>query len=514
MVDFTPEEYAAVIGEDQHAFTEETFLQVSPADDYVSNWHVDCIIEHLQAVERGDIRRLIVNIPPRSLKSITIAIAWPAWLLGRDPKRRIICASYGDALAKRHSIDSRLVMESPIYKMAFPETKLASDQNEKGMFMTTQRGFRKATSVGGQILGDGGDFIVCDDLLKADEANSDTVLESTNNWVDQALIPRLNNPATGRIVMVAQRLSMRDPVGHLLDKGGWHHLCLPAEFHKKTIIDLNGKQWVKEEGDLLDPVRLTRAVLDEKQRDLGSLGYAGQYMQSPTPPDGGDFKPGWLQYYNPQAKTFSCQGMNIYILYDPANSKKKASGHDPDYTAAMVLGLGSDNNYYWLDGVRDRLNPTERVQMLINLHKKWNALSGKPPRVVCEQYGMMTDAFYIQQAQKNINYRFSLVSVGGAMRKVDRIRRLVTPFEERRVYIPNSLPYTDSNKGYVDLVESFVGEYETFPVGRHDDMLDAMSRIFEPEVSASFPRLSEATLIRGGEMAPIHEDSRGDWRKW
>ena len=171
--------------------------------------------------------------------------------------------------------------------------------------------------------------------------------------------------------------------------------------------------------------------------------------------------------------------MNCYILYDPANSKKKRSGHDPDYTAMMVVGLATDNNYYLLDMVRDRLNPTERVQFLIALHKKWNKRAGKPPKVVCEQYGMMTDSHYILQAQKALNYRFAVVEVGGQMAKQERIRRLVTPFEEGRVYLPKYLPYLNSNKETVDLTESFISEYETFPVGRHDDMMDALSRIMD-----------------------------------
>lgn len=513
-MDFSAEEYAAIIGSDQTAFTEEVFAQVSPADVYTPNWHVDCLIEHLQAVEKGELLRLLVMMPPRELKSITISIAWTAWLMGHHPDWRIICASYGDNLAKRHSMDTRLVVESDIYKLAFPDTRLASDQNEKGMFMTTRRGFRKAASVGGQILGDGGDVLIFDDLVKADEALSDTVRETANTWVDQSFLTRANNPGTARIVGVAQRLHMDDPMGHLIEKGGWHTLTLPAEFKRKTIIDMGGKRWVKEEGDLLDETRLTREVLDQKLRDLGPMGYNGQYQQSPVPPDGGDFKPQWLQYYDNRSGQFSAAGMNVYILYDPANSKKRSSGHDPDYTAMMVLALASDNNYYLLDMVRDRLNPTERVQELIKLHKKWNARAGKPPKVVVEQYGMMTDAFYIAKAQKDINYRFPIVQVGGGLKKEERVRRLITPFQEGRIYLPKTLLYTTYSKDTVDLTQAFVEEYDTFPVGRHDDMMDGLSRIMDEEVSATFPKPVDAdqTYLRGGQTGEAN--GRGDWRNW
>lgn len=512
MIEFSPEEYAAVIAQDQSAFTEEVFLQVSPGSEYASNWHTECIIEHLKAVEAGDIKSLIINMPPRSMKSISVSIAWPAYLLGKDPSRQIIVGSYASAIGIELSRKTRMVMNSPIYKAAFPNTVLSKETEE--WFTTTQMGHRFVATNGRGVTGFGGDYIIVDDPINPMESLSDTVRAKANDWITGTLFPRANDLNNVKKVLVMQRLHQDDPTGHLLDKGGWTLLSLPAEFKKKTIIEVNGKSWSKEAGEYMHPERINGETLKTMARE-GMTPYqiAGQYMQSPTPPDGGDFKAHWLQYYDPASKNFSCEGMNIYILYDPANSKKKNSGHDPDYTAMMVIGLGSDNNYYLLDMVRDRFNPTERVQALIALHKKWNQKAGKPPRVICEQYGMMTDAFYINQAQKNINYRFSLVSVGGAMRKEDRIRRLVTPFEEGRVYIPKSLPYVDSNKEHIDLVESLVSEYETFPVGRHDDMLDAMSRIFEPEVSAVFPRLTQAVFKRGGEMGTIHED-RGDWRSW
>jgi predicted phage terminase large subunit-like protein len=509
-LDITPEEFAAIISEDQLAFTEEVFAQVSPADKFQDNWSVGCMIEHLRAVELGQIPRLVINVPPRELKSITVTIAWPAWLMGKNASSRIIAASYGDALAKRHSLDTRLVMESDIYKMAFPNTRLALDQNEKGMFMTTKRGFRKATSVGGQVLGDGGDYLIADDLLKADEAPSDTVRESTNAWLDQSFLTRFNDSVTGKAVMVAQRLHMDDPCGHVLERGGWHHLILPAVFTKKTIIEINGQKWVKEEGDLLNEVRLPKHVLDQKMKDLGPGAFSGQFMQTPTPEGGGDFKPHWLQHYNHMSGSFSAHGMNCYILVDPANSKKKHSNHDPDFTVMFVVGLANDNNYYVLDILRDRLNPKERIQSLIAIHKKWNQKSGRPPKVGYEQYGMMTDAFYLREAQKQLNYRFPLVELGGGLAKPERIKQLITPFEEGRVYLPKTLPYITINKERVDLVESFISEYESFPVGRHDDIMDAFARIMDDKLCAVFPKIAEPELLRAGQVSG--QARTQDWR--
>jgi predicted phage terminase large subunit-like protein len=404
-------------------------------------------------------------------------------------------------------------MESPIYKMAFPNTRLADDQNEKAMFMTTQRGFRKAVSVGGQVTGDGGDFIIADDLIKPDEALSDTVRNTTNAWMEQTLLTRLNNPATGRIVMVMQRLHMDDPTGNLLEKGGWYHLNMPAEFKRKTLFEIGGRKWEMNEGDLLHPARLSRDVLDKTLQAMSPMSYAGQYMQSPTPPDGGDFKSHWIKYHdNPSPRE-----MNLYILIDPANVKKRNSGHDPDYTVMIVVGLAPDNNYYILDLIRDRLDPHERIHALIELHKKWNKKSGKPPKVGCEQYGLMTDAFYLDQAQKAINYRFPLIRLGGQIKKEDRIRRLVFPFQDQRIYLPKTIPYTTNTGQYVDLTKEFINEYDTFPVGRHDDILDAFARILDEQLYPTFPELEDRReYYRGGSNIPINFDGfdPGNFRTW
>jgi len=509
------EEYTAILANDQLAFTEQVFHQVSPGNEYISNWHIDCIVEHLQAVERGEILRLNVNMPPRELKSISITIAWTAWLLGRDPTRQIIAASYSHELATRHSTDTRLVIESEIFKQAFPDTKIARDQNQKDMFQTTQRGFRKATSVGGSILGMGADYLILDDPVKADEALSETIRNKTNAWIDQSFLTRQNKPGQSKVVLVMQRLHENDPAGHLIERGDWHNLILPAEFNKKTFIEVNNRKWRLDDGELLNPGRLTREVLDQKLSDLGPYGYAGQYQQNPAPVGGGEFKKSWISYYNNLSKNFTPQGMNIYILYDPANEKKKKQSDNPDFTAMMVIGMSNDNNYYLLDIVRDRLNPTERIQKLITLHKKWNKLSLKPPKVACEKYGMMTDSYYLRKAQADINYRFQVIEVGGIMKKEDRIRRLIPIFEAGRMYLPRKILYTTIEGDTIELVDKFIEEMMTFPVGRHDDMLDALARVLDENVYASFPKVEMVlNRVRGSyrdELNNFREDDISTW---
>ena len=505
-VQISDQELIALLSTDQVAFTQQCFHTVDPAHTYEHNWHIECIIEHLQAMERGEIRRLVINMPPRSLKSITTTVAWPAWLLGQNPSHQIITASYAHDLSIKHSVDTRLIMESPWYKAAFPETIIAKDQNEKRKFQTTKRGHRKATSVGGSVTGEGGDFLIIDDPLKPDEAVSDVVRNGTNAWIDQTFLTRENDAKTSRALLVMQRVHQDDCTAHLLEKG-WESLILPAYFEKRTIITVNARKWTCEQDSFLHETRLGEEELDAKLVELGMMGFVGQYLQRPSPEGGGEFKAQWIQYYNNFSRKFTPRGMNIYILYDPANTKKNKERADPDYTAMIVVGLASDNNYYLLDAIRDRLNPTERVLALIDLHMKWNKMGGKPPVVGIEQYGMMTDKFYIEKEMEEHNYRFRIVELKGKMSKEDRIRRLIPMYENSRVFLPRQINYVSIDGVSHELVDEFIKEELTvFPVGRHDDMLDAFARILDPDLDARFPKVNVAYLEAGQTLKELYAE--------
>ena len=147
------------------AFLEKTFRTVSPGTPYLHNWHIEAIAAHLNACERGDITRLIINMPPRMLKSVTVSVAWPAWLLAHNPSQRVMVASYAQSLSMKHSTDCRLVMQSEWYRRIFPNTQLSDDQNEKDKYVTTARGHRIAVSVGGAATGEGGNILIVDDPL-------------------------------------------------------------------------------------------------------------------------------------------------------------------------------------------------------------------------------------------------------------------------------------------------------------------------------------------------------------
>lgn len=243
-----------------------------------------------------------------------------------------------------------------------------------------------------------------------------------------------------------------------------------------------------------NPVLLSRQRLDEKRRAMGPYIFSSQMLLNPIADDAQGFSEKWLNYLDDESDG---SGMNTYILVDPASEKKKGS----DYTCMLVIGLGQDDNYYWLDGIRDRLNLTERAHKLMELHRRW-----KPKGVGYEKYGMQSDIEFIRTVQNSQNYRFPITELGGTMPKNDRIRRLVPIFEERRFYIPRIMLRTNYEGKVVDIASAFVHEeYLPFPVGEHDDMLDAMARIEDEKLGKIWPMPEQTREF------PNRPARRGGW---
>lgn len=231
-----------------------------------------------------------------------------------------------------------------------------------------------------------------------------------------------------------------------------------------------------------EPVLLSRERLAEKRREMGPYTFGCQMLQNPKADETQGFREEWIEKTRYSGQNDGA-GMNIYILVDAASEKKKTS----DYTAMMVVGLAQDGNYYILDMVRDRLNLTERTEKLIYLHRKWH-----PRRVGYEKYGKDSDIEHIQAEQARQNYRFEIVQLGGAMPKNDRIRRLIPDFEQGRIWIPTLMHRVNYEGQQVDLALALVEEeYKPFPVGLHDDMLDALARIKDEELGAVWPKPQE-----------------------
>lgn len=494
------------------AFTCKAFSVIEPGSEFTYNWHIGCISEHLEASFRGEIKDLIINIAPRTLKSVHIAQIYPSWAMGKQPHHQFIGASYAHSLAERNVMRCRHIMNSEWYQEIFPETIISADQNQKDYFTTTRAGQYKGTGIGGTITGFGCNSLLVDDALNPQESVSDTIRNNTNDEIRSTLFSRFNDYNKRRFIMIMQRLHEDDPTGNLLKDGGYYHLMLPAIATKKIQIDLHGLHWEMDEGDYLTP-RLDKEALDKLRTDLGEYHFAGQYMQSPVPIGGGDLRPEWVQFY---AEGGIKPGqMNVVILVDPSggedlNKKKKKLS---DFTAMLVVGLAPDNNYYLLDAIRDRLNPTERVDTLFMLHRKWNELCGKPPKVGYEKYGMMTDTHYIKEKNKQDAYNFATIELGGTMGKEERIRRLIPDLQRGRWFFPHKLFYVDGEGRRFDLVQEILNsEMATFPRGRFDDCIDALSRIYEPDLHVIFPK-SNGTMVQRA-VRTSRNVAPESWENW
>jgi hypothetical protein len=251
-----------ILAQDFSVFIRKVFETVSPGDEFLSNWHVDAMTFAAEGVIDGKLKRLITTVPPRHLKSIIFSVALPAFLLGQDPTKRIICVSYSADLAIKHAIDFRAVVTSEWYRRIFPRTAVSREKDTQFETMTTARGFRFATSLGGTLTGRGADLIVLDDPQKPEEALSEALRNSAGQWFDTTLLSRLDYKSEGAVVIVMQRLHEDDLAGRLLAKGGWEHLKIAAiaEQDEKILV---GPGRIHE--------RLAGSVIEEIHRDHSGI---------------------------------------------------------------------------------------------------------------------------------------------------------------------------------------------------------------------------------------------------
>lgn len=241
-------------------------------------------------------------MPPRHMKSIQISVMWPAWEWTFAPHIKWLYSSYAQPLSTRDSVKTRRIIQSSWYQANFGHMfEITSDQNEKMRFENTALGYRLATSVGGTGTGEGGDRIVCDDPHKIGDVRSETKREEVINWWDLEMSSRANDKNKSAFVIVQQRAHEGDLAGHLLDKGGWEHLCLPTEYEedeRRSPTCIGWEDPRKKEGDLLWPNRFNKEAVEEFKSDLGSSGFAGQHQQRPAPAEGEIFKVHWWQFYD------------------------------------------------------------------------------------------------------------------------------------------------------------------------------------------------------------------------
>ena len=432
--------------------------------NYQPAGHHQIICSKLEAVARGEIKRLMLFMPPRHGKSELASRKFPAWYLGLNPNKQIITASYSDELATDFGRDVRNLVADPLYQNIF-NVQLRADSKSANRWHTQTGGMYVAAGVGTGITGRGAHILLIDDPLKnRQEADSALIREHAWSWYTSTAYTRLMPNAA--VVLVQTRWHEDDLAGRLLQQmrdGG----------EQWDIVNLRA---IDDAGQALWPAWYPLETLETIKSTIGARDWSALYQQEPRPEGGGEFKKADMQYYD---GALDPTKTNNYILCDPAGEKKKTS----DYTTFWVIGLGTDDNYYVLDILRDRLSLTERADALFRLHRTY-----KPLQVRYEKYGMLSDIEHFKDRMAREHYRFKIDEVAGQTPKNDRIRRLVPLFERQRVWFPHSLTITDHRSVPVDLVRAFrEEEFAAFPVGVHDDMLDSLSRIAEPDMHLVWP---------------------------
>jgi predicted phage terminase large subunit-like protein len=395
------------------------------------------------------------------------SVAWPAFILGHEPTKRIICISYGADLAIKLSNDCREVMSSTWYRRLFPDTKISRLKNTETEFATTRMGYRLSTSIEGSLTGRGGDIIILDDPLKPIDAESDSKRERVNNAFVNTILSRLDDKRTGAILLVMQRLHENDLTGYLLRQSpnGWRLLSLPAIAETEEMIQIGPDTYhLRHIGDVLHAEREPRSILESIRAQIGSHLFAAQYQQCPIPRDGAMIKRAWIQRYD-RAPERNSSDM-VLQSWDTATEDNERS----DYSVCTTW-LHRDKRYYLLDVFRDRIDYPPLKAKAISL-----AGLHKPNVILIEDAGV--GAALAKELQKAT---LPAKPVKPKFGKRTRMSIESTKFESGLVFLPSVASWLD------DLETELFG----FPGGRHDDQIDSISQALAYEIP-SFAFTDEA----------------------
>jgi predicted phage terminase large subunit-like protein len=474
----TPAEYHAILRMDFMSFLVRAYDELNPQGNLILGQYIDLLASRLQKCVKGHSRRLIVNLPPRTLKSHTASVALPAWLLGHDPSKEIICASYGQDLSDKLARDCRTLMTSAFYRRVFPGTVLSPVKNSVNDFMTTMQGGRMSTSVNGALTGRGADIIILDDILKPDDALSETRRKAANDWYFNTLMSRLNSKEKGIIIMVMQRLHQDDLVGEVAEREHWEVLSLPAiaqQDERYPIESPFGNSFfIRKTGEALHPERDSLATYQLIKETIGEYNFQSQYQQSPISLEGGLVKREWLQYYDPGEKPIRF----TYILQSWDTANKDGDANDFSVCTTWVL---HNNHFYLLDVFRKRLIYPALKRAAVDLYRKFN-----PNKVLIEDKSSGT-ALLQELKQAGVG-RIEAYVIPPSSDKYFRAAAESIKFEEGRVLLPRQASWLDE----------YVREITGFPGAKYDDQMDSTAQALWFLGDKGHRRMVWEKLGRGG----------------
>jgi len=420
-------------------------------------WYLMAICRWLERVAKGEILRSMIWLQPRALKSITVAIVYPCWLLGRDPTLEIMVATYGETLSREHAEKRRQIMESGWYKRIFPRTCLARTGTTLLRMKTTAGGGCRAVSVGGPVTGRGANVIILDDCMKSDDSGSEAVRQRVKDWFSKALYNRLNDKQGGAIISIQQRVHEDDLPALLLEKE-YACLNLPAVAERDQFIEIGeGRTYHWKRGELLDPVRFPKEVLEAERLNMGPQDYSAQYLQNPVAPEGNLLKMEQFRRFEEPLERH--QFDRVIQSWDPAATDLPTSDWSVCTTWGYVAG-----RVFLLDIYRQRVDYPTLKRAVIAQRRKWSA-----------------DHVIIERSSNGLPLVQQLVAEGpfkptawppAGVRQMDKAERLLAQtgqIEEGRVWLP----------AHLDGLDCLLSELRAFPNGRYDDQVDSVTQMLE-----------------------------------
>lgn len=467
--------------ENFEAFLYLVFHHLNPGVRLSSGWYIQAMVQALMDVEAGHDRRLQITVPPRHLKSEMVSIAYPAWLMGRQPETRIICASYSQDLADNLARKFRKVVESNWYADVFPSMAASIVRSTTSELTTRQGGYRFATAVGGTVTGIGADVIVIDDLMKASDAGYPEARAKAKRFVDETLLSRLDNKMTGAVVAIQQRLHEDDVSAHLSSKETYRHLNLPAIAIRDEVFPLpRGGRHARRIGDVLNPMREPKEALDRMRREMTDRVFQAQYQQNPTPLEGDYLRWEDVQFYDVRPLRDRLQKV--------VHSWDAASSCDPiaDYSVGTVWG---HDGAAWLllDVIRVKLAYPDLLARVRAERRSWSAdvilveNSSIGPALIADlrrdQLGQGADQVHFSPGCR-------VVPINARLPKAERYFASVDRLYTGLGKLPREAPWLDGLRS----------ELQTFPMAKHDDQVDSVSQFLNWAVGRK-----GVSLLRPGE---------------
>ena len=491
-------------------FVTSAWRYVDPSP-FVDGWCLDAMCDHLTALTLRQIRFLLINIPPRHSKSSICSVIWPVWDWLQRPEERFLCASYGLNLAIRDNLKKRNLIESQWFQDRYGQDfKLSNDaqsmefirekeftlnpqQNAKRFFMNDKMGYQLAVSVGSTTTGEGGSVLNIDDMHSASEAHSATKRESANTWFREVWSSRMNDASKDCMIVIGQRIHAEDVSGIILnERPDWVHLNLPAEFepNRKCFTMLGWEDPRTEEGELLWPERFNHDTLARYKRDLGSIGFAAQYQQSPVPSGGGQFKREWFRYFNEIDQAYILETTNgvrsilksqcwEFVTVDLAISSKQSA----DYTVFAIWAVTPERDLILLDLIRAHIGNPDQLKQLRLLYLQHPKAYFKIERVGYQ-------LALIQQA----------LAEGIPCREYNPTHDKVSRASTASIWMENGKFYFSKNSSWINDLES---ELLLFPRAAHDDIVDNVSMAADEVVTPAIPLAGDPVPVES-TSGPVH----------